>query len=237
MWGKNNHATVSGSQAGLTGLIISAGLLLSGCALRTAPTSTSTTKPKKPSAIAVEPDLEPVAPPVIDSFTANGWMPARGLSRRWTDIVIHHSATELGGAERIGDYHSRPRTQGGCGWDELGYHFVIGNGTDTKNGEIEVGPRWHKQKHGIHCNTPDDWYDNHGIGICVVGSFDESAPSADQMASLAKLVRHLMDACDIPLSNVRTHGGITQVARCPGTLFSIADLHRHLHVPVLAASE
>ena len=27
------------------------------------------------------------------------------------------------------------------GWDELGYHFVIGNGTDTRDGQVEVGSR------------------------------------------------------------------------------------------------
>jgi 5-methylcytosine-specific restriction endonuclease McrA len=28
------------------------------------------------------------------------------------------------------------------GWDELGYHFVIGNGTSSGDGVVEVGTRW-----------------------------------------------------------------------------------------------
>ena len=77
------------------------------------------------------------------------------------------------------------------GWDELGYHFVIGNGRGTPDGMIEVGSRWHKQKHGAHCKTPDNYFNNHGIGICLVGDFTKRRPSAAQMASLEQLVRFL----------------------------------------------
>src|SRR5438270_9583625 len=55
------------------------------------------------------------------------WFPPHS-SDRWTCIVIHHSASEEGGADRFDEWH-RQR-----GWDELGYHFVIGNGTDTAMG-------------------------------------------------------------------------------------------------------
>ena len=61
-------------------------------------------------------------------------------------------------------------------WDELGYHFVIGNGTHTGDGQVEVGSRWGKQKHGAHCKTPDNYYNDHGIGICLVGNFENSNP-------------------------------------------------------------
>jgi hypothetical protein len=46
------------------------------------------------------------------------------------------SATDLGGAKR---FHKQHKARG---WDGLGYHFVIGNGSDTADGEIEVGHRW-----------------------------------------------------------------------------------------------
>src|SRR4051812_31599948 len=64
-----------------------------------------------------------------------GWVPPTP-SRKWTCVVIHHSGTEVGGARRFDRAH-RSR-----GWDELGYHFVVGNGSDTADGQVEVGPRW-----------------------------------------------------------------------------------------------
>ena len=33
----------------------------------------------------------------------------------------------------------------------------IGNGSDTVDGQIEVGSRWVKQKVGAHAKTPDNW--------------------------------------------------------------------------------
>src|SRR5688500_4663582 len=111
----------------------------------------------------------PQGPPA-DAMAEHRWMPAEP-SNRWTCIVIHHSASEAGGADRFDDWH---RTKG---WDELGYHFVIGNGSDTADGQVEVGPRWLAQKHGAHCKTKDEYYNNHGIGVCLVGNFDLRPPA------------------------------------------------------------
>ena len=35
----------------------------------------------------------------------------------------------------------------------LAYHFVIGNGTSTGNGQIEVGDRWRRQINGGHVHS------------------------------------------------------------------------------------
>jgi hypothetical protein len=145
--------------------------------------------------------------------------------------VIHHSATATGGARAFDDYHRKVN-----GWDELGYHFVIGNGRGTADGMIEAGSRWHKQKHGAHCKTPDNYFNNHGIGICLVGDFTKAPPSAAQMASLDKLVRFLSSACRIPPAMVTTHGAVTGKTACPGNLFPLARFQRSLRTPMMASS-
>ncbi len=151
------------------------------------------------------------------------WMPAgRRISPRWTTIVVHHSATARGGARPFDRFHRKK------GWDGLGYHFVIGNGTDTPDGYVEVGARWHKQKHGAHCKTPTNYYNEHGIGICLVGDFTETAPSARQIRSLTRLVGFLADRCDIAPERVTTHSAVTRRTECPGHRFRIADLRRSL---------
>ena len=148
-----------------------------------------------------------------------GWIPPV-RSDRWKCIVIHHSASDSGGAVRIDQWH-RQR-----GWDELGYHFVVGNGTDTRDGQIEVGPRWTSQKHGAHTKTDDEFYNQHGIGICLVGNFDNYAPSELQMQSLAKLVSYLCREYRIPASQIYTHGGVTHKTDCPGKYFNVERLKR-----------
>jgi N-acetyl-anhydromuramyl-L-alanine amidase AmpD len=107
---------------------------------------------------------------------------------------------------------------------------VIGNGTDTRDGEIEVGSRWLKQKHGAHCKTPDNYYNDHGIGICLVGDFSRRSPSPAQMASLARLVQFLMAECGLPASKIFTHGGVTHRTACPGAKFSLASLKGRLNL-------
>ncbi len=140
------------------------------------------------------------------------WYP-RGhrISPRWTHVVLHHSATPRGGAKRFDKFHRQKN-----GWDELGYHFVIGNGTDTADGYVEVGPRWWKQKHGAHCKTSDNYYNEHGIGVCLVGDFTKTRPTRRQLASLNRLVRFLSDQCDISPYRITTHRAVTGRSECPG---------------------
>ena len=147
-----------------------------------------------------------------------------GIRRPWQYLVIHHSASESGSAREFDLYHRKVR-----GWNELGYHFVIGNGRGATDGQIQVGPRWLKQKHGAHCKTPDNRYNDYGIGICLVGNFQSGGrPSEAQMRSLANLVNHLMRTCNISRQNILTHGGVTHKTECPGRNFSLADLNARL---------
>ncbi|MGB2986944.1 MAG: peptidoglycan recognition family protein [Phycisphaerae bacterium] len=160
------------------------------------------------------------------------WYPHSGrISLRWTHVVIHHSATASGGAKTFDRYHRESN-----GWDELGYHFVIGNGTDTPDGYVEVGTRWHKQKHGAHCKTESNYYNEHGIGICLVGNFNKTRPTQRQRASLQRLARFLCRECEIPPERVTTHAAITRKTQCPGRHFNPAALRRSLATSAAATS-
>jgi hypothetical protein len=156
------------------------------------------------------------------------WLPS-GAINQWNWIVIHHSATADGGASRFNKMHL------GKHWDELGYHFVIGNGTDTADGQIEVGPRWPKQKWGAHDNANDNRYNEHGIGICLVGNFDVAHPSVLQLRSLERLVAYLMKTYHIPASRVIGHGE-TKATECPGKNLNVADV-RQACAKMIAGSE
>ena len=170
----------------------------------------------------------PVASAIMPAGIPRGWVPA-AAPNRWQWIVIHHSATPIGGAARFGREHKAK------GWDELGYHFVIGNGTDTAPGVVEVGPRWSRQKWGAHAKTADNRFNEHGIGICLVGNFDQTRPSDAQMKSLSKLVAHLMKTYRVPASRIIGHGD-TKATECPGRNLSIAAVRRQA-AQTLAASD
>ncbi len=176
----------------------------------------------RPMAATQPPQPPPMARPPQRPAGDPNWFPPRGISSRWTTVVVHHSATATGNARSFDKAHRDK------GWDELGYHFVIGNGTSTGDGVVEVGTRWRAQKHGAHCKTPDNYYNDHGIGICLVGDFTKTRPTQRQMASLRRLVSFLCDQCNIPEHRVTTHGLVTNKTQCPGRNFPLMSLRRSL---------
>ena len=182
------------------------------------------TPPPQPPPIAVAPKPAPVAPRVAAGVPGD-WVPV-ATPNQWYWIVIHHSATPTGGAAAFDKMHRAK------GWDELGYHFVVGNGTDTRDGQIEVGSRWPKQKWGAHAKTPDNRFNEHGIGICLVGNFDVNHPSEAQLRSVAKLVSYLMKTYHIAPDHVLGHRD-TKSTDCPGRFMNVAQV-RHMSAQMLA---
>lgn len=125
----------------------------------------------------------------------------------WRSITIHHSGT-FGGNARSFDRTHRMRHMGG-----LFYHFVIGNGHGSKDGEVEVGWRWKKQK---FVNRPQD------IQICLVGNFNYQNPTPAQLNSLLQLIEILQKQYYITYNNIRTHRDVPQATtECPGKNFSL----------------
>jgi hypothetical protein len=145
-----------------------------------------------------------------------GWIPPVPAAH-WNWIIIHHSDSAFGSAAIIDQWHKAR------GFDELGYHFVIGNGTNSGDGQIEVGPRWTKQKWGAHDNALDNRYNKEGIGICLVGDFNVTHPTAAQQKSLLKLVVYLMKTYNVPADRVLGHGE-TKGTECPGKFLNVASV-------------
>ena len=153
---------------------------------------------------------------------ANGvprdWIP-NVKSGPWLWIVIHHTATPSGALARINASHK------GKGWDEAGYHFVVGNGTESKDGQTEVGPRWPKQKTGAHTASAGNEFNIHGIGVVMVGNFDQTRPSRKQLESTQRLVAYLMKTYKIPASHVIGHRD-AKATDCPGKYTNVAEIRR-----------
>ena len=133
--------------------------------------------------------------------------------RAWNVIVVHHSATAVGGAASFDRTH---RAKGEAG---VGYHFVIGNGTDTGDGALETTFRWREQRDGAHAKG----WDAQSVGICLVGNFEDTRPSPAQMRTLVLLVRHLRARYGIPGERVMAHSAVN-ATKCPGARFSMRDL-------------
>lgn len=141
--------------------------------------------------------------------------------RQWEYIVVHHSGTPSGNASIFNYYHLHTRGME----NGLAYHFVIGNGTDSGDGEIEVGPRWTKQLQGGHLAS--DYLNEIAIGICLVGDFNEKRPSARQIASLVELINYLALKCRAPRPKFKLHREINpRPTDCPGKFFPAGPMHQ-----------
>ena len=146
---------------------------------------------------------------------------------RWQYIVVHNSGTRQGNAAAFDYYHRHfRRMQNG-----LAYHFVIGNGTSTGNGQIEVGDRWRRQINGGHVHS--DYLNNIALGICLVGDFNRDQPTRAQLDCCEELIRYLRQRCGkfdnshYPI--VKPHRDINPPrwpTDCPGDVFPYSWFRR-----------
>lgn len=143
---------------------------------------------------------------------------------RWKYIIVHNSATRQGNAKIFDTYHRNTRKMK----NGLAYHFVIGNGTSSGLGEIEVGSRWTRQINGGH--VASDYLNNIAIGICLVGDYDRDLPPKAQMEALEELIRYLRNRVGRSggkLAVVKGHRQINpRPTSCPGKRFPLQWLNK-----------
>ncbi len=136
---------------------------------------------------------------------------------RWRYIVVHNSGTRQGNAKAFDYYHTKVRKMP----NGMAYHFVIGNGTSSGNGAIEIGSRWTRQINGGHVHS--DYLNNIAIGICLVGDFNRDKPTPQQLEALDELIRYLrrrVGKTDRREAIVRAHRDINpRPTDCPGDRF------------------
>lgn len=170
------------------------------------------TLPPVPTPTALKPVT--LAPPALHSASGDpAWVPSCS-ERSWRYIVIHHSDDHEGCCAKYDRVHLQKGWENGCG-----YHFIIGNGSMTGDGQVETGPRWSRQIQGAHAKTADNCYNDFGIGIVLVGDFEHGGrPTAAQYDALVNLTRWLMTRYGVPASGVMRHSDCKSTA-CPGKNF------------------
>jgi hypothetical protein len=200
-------------------------LILSGCVYDDEPMPKIVEDYSRSRIVTPPTPRPPQRPKRVDENIPRGWIPPSRVERKWTAIVIHHSATENGNAAIFDKWHRENHRWGGVGYD-----FVIGNGTDSGNGQVEVTFRWRQQLTGAHCKTPNNWANEKAVGICLVGDFNQGVPTGPQMWSLAKLVKFLQNRYRIPKSRIYGHKTTpgARVTDCPGKYFPVAGLKSKL---------
>ena len=209
--------------------LIACGIGCSGCYQSTiVPPTTSITPPPIYTAPGIPPLSEPYSPPSsqpIDPITANNpWKPDSEL-REWNYLVLHHTASDSGSVESIHQEHLTRKDKNGNSWLGIGYHFVIGNGQGMDDGVIEPTFRWKQQLQGAHAGVAD--YNQHGIGIVLIGNFENAPPTEAQTTSVKRLVGVLKREYGILSSKIVGHADV-KATECPGKYFPLSEIRDHL---------
>lgn len=224
--------------------VLAAGLMVlagSGCApnqprVRPRPLPEPPLATRTPTPVQAIPRPQPSrvqpVPPSLPEPPAGDWSPPGGIRRGlWQTIVVHHSGSPKSTPQGMHSWHIKR------GWENgLGYHFVIGNGTGYGDGEVFVGPRWKAQLAGAHCRTgngryfgrqrPGGYFNEHGIGICLIGNFQTGQPTARQLATLRRLIAYLCSETGITPEAIYGHGEVTHATECPGRNVNVAAIRR-----------
>lgn len=141
--------------------------------------------------------------------------------RDWKYVILHHTASESGSVDSIDRAHRQRTDAEGNPWRGIGYHFVIGNGDGMSDGEIQPTFRWLQQIEGAHAGDLE--YNSYGIGVCLVGNFEERPPTAAQVAAARRLVGELKTAFHIDRSSILRHGDV-KATDCPGRYFPYDEI-------------
>jgi murein DD-endopeptidase MepM/ murein hydrolase activator NlpD len=135
---------------------------------------------------------------------------------RWKHIIVHHSATSTGNAAIFDRYHREQRHME----NGLAYHFIIGNGSNSEDGEIEVGGRWTRQLNGGHVRSYV--YNDNSVGICLVGNFEQTRPTRKQIAAALELVEFIRTDLLHGKPDILFHREIRgEHTLCPGRNFPV----------------
>lgn len=191
-------------------------VLLWGAGLLTVSIKAET--PSQPEPVSQR--LPAASPRVIDSELSEKVVHVDHL-RSWKYVVLHHTATETGSLESIDAAHKQRKDSEGNPWRGIGYHFLIGNGRGMSDGEVVATFRWTEQCDGAHAGH--SVYNNQGIGICLVGNFEEAPPTPAQLNSLRQLIATLQETCQINAAGIVRHTDIKPTA-CPGKNFPWEEL-------------
>ncbi len=129
-------------------------------------------------------------------------------------IVLHHSTTPVGlilkDFDAIKKYHIEVN-----GWRDIGYHWVV----EHVNGVLKAIPGRVEWDTGAHCIGRNQ----DGIGICIVGNFQEEVPSGELYRFVADLCRDIMFRH--PIQEIGGHRDYYATA-CPGRNFDVEKVRQ-----------
>jgi hypothetical protein len=167
--------------------------------------------PTRREPVAIDLPVPTSSPQVMPRSAWTREQPTLALANRMgriERITIHHDAMDAAGfstadqaRQRLSDIR---RAHTDNGWADIGYHYVID----------PTGVIWSArpvQLQGAHVR---DW-NEHNLGIMLMGNFMHDRPTPRALTSLRALVRSESARYRVPAGRISTHRELASTA-CPG---------------------
>ncbi len=121
-------------------------------------------------------------------------------------LIVHHT-------QRAYDFPAfvRFRHKFLRGWEEIGYHYLVGNGKCfTEDGEMYTGRP--EEMQGAHALG----YNNKSLAICLLGDLDREEPTEEQLVTVSLWLSEKQEQYGIPLEKIVGHRELPGVKKsCP----------------------
>lgn len=154
---------------------------------------------------------------------------------RWKYIVIHHSGGDYGTIPMLQKVHAQRQPLDPI--DAIPYHYVIGNGNGIPMGEVKSDFRKKYNVWGSHLSANNSYRNFLGLGICLIGNYENNQVPQKQYRALVVLVKQLMRRYEIPVENVSGHGLIRgESTLCPGRHFPMQQFVKDIATSPSGAS-
>lgn len=131
-------------------------------------------------------------------------------------LILHCSATADGASyswDAIREYHIYTR-----GWSDIGYHY----GLEQYGHQLIIMRGRKPWVQGAHCKAAGRNLDS--LGVCVVGEYDEVAPSLAVYTATVRLLAGLCWAFHIQPGDVHGHREFESAKTCPGLKWDLDEV-------------
>lgn len=145
------------------------------------------------------------------------------LSQRFDCIIIHHSAFDKGGYDRIVEIQKKKHPR----WKEPAYHLILSNGKgDIPFGYVKATSRywWLKESvatRNVYCNK-------NGIHICIIGNYQEHPVPDGLKPAIGHLIKILQKRYGIPDTKILFHRDCNPTF-CPGRFITKEEILNWVH--------
>ncbi|MBT4334323.1 N-acetylmuramoyl-L-alanine amidase [archaeon] len=122
-------------------------------------------------------------------------------------LVVHHTGRKYDSPTFVKLRHKLLR-----GWENNGYHYMIGNGAlFTEEGELYAcRPEYYQ---GAHTKG----YNDKSLSVSLIGNYDKAAPTNEQLITLCGVLTNKAREYNISIEKIVGHNELNNHEKtCPG---------------------